>query len=140
MKLFFFRPNVLLFRKHKCSWELIRWDRETDTFTRGQWLTKKTIWIGGSSASSDGTQFKYHYEDQSGTYVVTSKVPNFTATEFHEARCGRWFVESFEGQDAKDAGSRDPPEGYNFVEGAVYKGDELLIDFSSDRFSCVEPM
>ncbi len=30
------------------------------------------------------------------------------------------------------------PEGYSFAEGAVYKGDELLIDFSSDRFRCVQ--
>jgi hypothetical protein len=140
MKLFFFAPNVILFRKRRYHWELIKWDRGTDEFTRGQWLTHKSIWLNGCSASADGTQFKYHYEDQSGAYVVTSKIPNFTAVEFHEAKCGRWTIECFDGQTYKDCGARDPPEGYRFVEGAVYKGEELLIDFSSDVFRSVAPM
>jgi hypothetical protein len=133
MKLFYFSPGVLLFRKRRSMWELIKWDQSTDTFTRGQWLTRKSIWIGGCSASPDGTQFKYHYEDESGAYVVTSRVPNFTAVEFHEAKCGRWYSEG-------STGSSEPPEGYRFVEGSVYKGDELLIDFSGDVFRCVAPM
>jgi hypothetical protein len=75
----------------------------------------------GCSVSADGTQFKY-------------------SQLFHEAKCGRWTIECFDGQTYKDCGARDPPEGYRFVEGAVYKGEELLIDFSSDVFRSVAPM
>jgi hypothetical protein len=137
MKLFYFTPSVLLFRKRRCLWELIHWDQSTDTFTRGQWLTRKSIWVKGSSASEDGTMFKYHYEDQTGAYVVTSKVPNFTAVEFHDAQCGRWFVETFEN---RRAGPSAPPEGYTLVDGSVFRNGELLIDFSQDVFSLVNPV
>lgn len=136
--------SILLLRsKFKTSWEMILWDRATDTFTRGQWLCKKTIWPNGCSMSPDGTQFKYHYEiygDLYGAYVVTSKVLHFTAIEFKYAQCGRWSVESFENCPIEEVGPCDVPEGYEFVEGAVHKNGEVIADFNNDVFVNVPPI
>jgi hypothetical protein len=117
---------------------MIMWDRDTDTFTRGQWLCKKTIWTGGCSLSPDGKMFKYHYEDSQGAFVVTSKVPNFTAVEFKSAECSRWFADSFE--DGSEPGPNHVPEGYEFVAGAVTKNGLVIADFNNDAFVNVAPM
>ena len=121
---------------------MILWDRSCDIFTRGQWLCKKTIWPNGCSMSPDGTQFKYHYEiygdNNYGEFVVTSKILNFTAINFQPAKCGRWYVETFE--NGLEAGPCEVPEGYKFIDGAVYKNDEVIADFNNDEFVNIKPI
>ena len=121
---------------------MILWDRNTDTFTRGQWLCKKQIWPGGSSISSDGEFFKYHYEVFTPVYeayMVTSKVLNFTAITggFKKADCGRWVCDTFENVKP---GPGIPPEGYSFVGGAILKNGEVIADFSNDIFVNIPPI
>lgn len=129
--------SVILFRsKYKCTNEMIVWDRSTDTFTRGQWLKRKTIWLRGCTLFPDGKHFRYHYENQEGAFVVTSKVLNFTAIPggFKQAKCGRWFIE--EGTN----GPGQVPDGYRFEGGKIFKGDKLLENFENDEFKPVDPI
>jgi hypothetical protein len=67
------------------TWEMIRWDLDTDTFTEGQWLTKKRMNGKYCSLSPCGKYFAYDYEVWTPTYqhhAVISQVPNFTALYF----------------------------------------------------------
>lgn len=142
-KLFVFNSNtsksvILLRSKFKCSWEMISWDRKNDIFIRGQWLCKKTIWPGGCSISPDGSMFKYHYEDSTGDYIVTSKVLNFTAEEIKKPKCGRWFVEQFE--NGIKPGPCNVPNGYEFIAGAIIKNGSVIADFNCDVFINVKPI
>ena len=66
------------------TWELIKWDLETDTFTEGQWLLKKHM---------NGKYDVYGFVDGNQNYAchgVISKIPNFTAIYFNPDHCGNW--------------------------------------------------
>ena len=89
---------VVLFRKHKRNAvEMIRWDTKTDTFTSGQWLMKKAINFTNSFLSADGVYFHYVYYTHLAkdnfsekSYIVKSRVPNFTAEKIWINNCGHW--------------------------------------------------
>jgi hypothetical protein len=89
---------IVLFRKeNRDKVEMIRWDTNTDTFTEGQWLMKKAIDFNKSFLSADGLYFHYVYytylpEDGflEKSYVVQSRVPNFTAEKIEINGCGHW--------------------------------------------------
>lgn len=80
------------------TWELIRWDLETDTFTEGQWLLKKTINPAYCAISPCGKFFAYHYDvygyvkgiQNHQSHNVVSAVPNFTALYFDGDALGHW--------------------------------------------------
>ena len=89
---------IVLFRKrHRDAVEMIRWDTKTDTFTIGQWLMKKTIDFNNSFLSADGLYFHYIYfsylpQDRfmEKSYIVKSRVPNFTAEKIWINNVGHW--------------------------------------------------
>lgn len=80
------------------TWELIRWDLDTDTFTEGQWLLKKHLNGKYAAISPCGRFFAYHYDiygyvkgEQNHTcHGVVSALPNFTALYFNEEHKGNW--------------------------------------------------
>ena len=89
---------VVLFRiQDKNKVEMIRWDTTTDTFIAGQWLMKKRIDFKNSFLSVDGLHFHYVYytnlpEDnfREKSFIVQSRVPNFTAVKIHKNGQGHW--------------------------------------------------
>lgn len=112
----------------KQLWQMIAWDRATDTFTRGQWLAGKELDPRLSSISPCGSYFYYHYDVYS-TYrkemgVVkenyytsvdaVSAIPNFTALLYSDCGAGKW-----------DAMKWDGPTGLPFIHGNGHglKGD-----------------
>ncbi len=80
------------------TWEMIRWDLDTDTFTEGQWLLKKQMNGKYAAISPCGRFFAYHYDvygyvkgGQFWTcHGVVSQVPNFTALYFNGSHTGNW--------------------------------------------------
>ncbi len=80
------------------TWEMIRWDLDTDTFTEGQWLLKKQMNGKYAAISPCGRFFAYHYdvygyvkgEQKHRCHGVVSQVPNFTALYFNEKHVGNW--------------------------------------------------
>lgn len=80
------------------TWELIRWDLDTDTFTEGQWLLKKHMNGKYAAISPCGHFFAYHYdvysyvkgEQNHACHGVVSALPNFTALYFNENHMGNW--------------------------------------------------
>ncbi len=76
------------------TWELIRWDLDTDTFTEGQWLLKKQMNGKYAAISPCGRYFAYHYniytKESSACHGVISALPNFTALYFNEDHFGNW--------------------------------------------------
>lgn len=100
-KLFLYKaqdaPIVVILRRgiKRTTWELIRWNLETDTFQEGQWLLHKHMNGRYCSLSPDGTYFSYHYDTygKSGEWTchsVVSLVPNFTALYFCVEHHGNW--------------------------------------------------
>jgi hypothetical protein len=92
--------------------------------------------------SPDGELFRCHYEiytPEWGTYLVTSKVLNFTAIEggFTQTNSGRWSVNYFDGTKG---GPEEPPDGYSFLNGTVLKGSHVIADFSEDTFINKKPI
>jgi hypothetical protein len=84
-------------------YNLIGWDRATDTFTGGQWL-KKSVYAMDSRLSPDGRHFIYSVHDANpdtratNHYTVLSRVPWFTALALfpHGAgqRSGGYFLDN----------------------------------------------
>ncbi len=80
------------------TWELIRWDLDTDTFTEGQWLLKKHMNGKYAAISPCGRFFAYHYdvygyvegEQNHACHGVISALPNFTALYFNNDHFGNW--------------------------------------------------
>ncbi len=80
------------------TWELIRWDLDTDTFTEGQWLLKKYMKGNNAAISPCGRYFAYHYDvygyvkgkQNWACHGVVSALPNFTALYFNEKHLGNW--------------------------------------------------
>ncbi len=76
------------------TWELIRWDLETDTFTEGQWLLKKQMNGKYAAISPCGRFFGYHYniytKESWACHGVISALPNFTALYFNDDHFGNW--------------------------------------------------
>jgi hypothetical protein len=107
-KLFLYKARdanvvVILRRGNSRSlWEMIRWDIETDTFTRGQWLTVPAYMNGAYCAvSPDGQHFAYWYtefEQPFTTHAVISEVPYFTALLYTKEHAGMWDTLAFNAQ------------------------------------------
>ena len=85
--LFFATENdraLILRRSGRALYNLIGWDRRTDTFTEGQWL-KKPLYAEEAKLSPDGTHFIYTVHNAhpdtraSSHYTVLSRAPWFTA-------------------------------------------------------------
>lgn len=111
----------------KQLWQMIAWDRATDTFVRGQWLAGKKLAPEICSVSPCGSYFYYHYdinppfhkemgEVKEGYTSVdaVSAIPNFTALLCTDCGSGKW-----------DAMQWDAPTGLPFLTGTgySYKGD-----------------
>ena len=85
------------------EWEMIQWDLDTDTFTKGQWLMKKNMNGAKLAISPDGNYFAYHYQvygyvngkQEYKCHGVISKVPNFTALYFNDSHLGNWETINF---------------------------------------------
>ena len=104
-KLFLYKardaPIVAILRRGavKDIWELIQWNTDTDTFTRGQWLTKAVMNGAYNSISPDGRHFAYFYSstrDAFKSYAVISKIPYFTASLITDHHAGCWDAISFD--------------------------------------------
>ncbi|MEM9787740.1 MAG: hypothetical protein AAF801_14650, partial [Pseudomonadota bacterium] len=87
LHLFFATENssALILRRAKDRlYNLIAWDRETDSFVEGQWI-KKYVRPDGCSLSPDGRHFLYVVTNADGRqtasehYTVISRPPWFTA-------------------------------------------------------------
>jgi hypothetical protein len=144
---------VLLFRKEKRDKvEMIRWDTNTDTFIAGQWLMKKAIDFKNSFLSADGLSFHYVYytylptdEFREKSYIVESRVPNFTAEKICYNGRGHW-------NDAKvnedDIPELEPP--FLFVDSIgrtittneyiIYADGVQLYDATDHVFIARKPM
>lgn len=107
-KLFLYKASdanvaVILRRGERRSlWEMIRWDIETDTFTRGQWLTVAQQMNGAYCAiSRDGRHFAYWYsefERPYTTHAIISEVPYFTALLYTKDHCSNWDTIAFDSE------------------------------------------
>ena len=99
-KLFLYKardaPAAVILRRgeKRRIWEMIRWDLDTDTFTRGQWLTKADQMNGRYCAiSPDGRHFAYHYSEHKTpftSHAIISAVPYFTALLYTSEHAGNW--------------------------------------------------
>ncbi|PJI93038.1 hypothetical protein BC777_1905 [Yoonia maricola] len=104
--LFFATENeqaLILRRAGMKLYNLIGWDRATDTFTQGQWL-RKSLRVEDCALSPDGKHFIYavHNADPNqragAQYTVVSQAPWFTALALfpqdHFWRSGGWFLDN----------------------------------------------
>lgn len=103
-KLFLYKAakanTVVILRRGetKETWEMIRWNLDTDTFTEGQWLIKKQMNGAYASISPCGRYFGYFYQvygyvkgvQKYESCGVVSQVPNFTALYFNGNHGGCW--------------------------------------------------
>lgn len=104
-KLFLYKARdaqtmVILRRgERKSLWEMIRWDLDTDTFTRGQWLTHIPQMNGAYCAiSPDGRHFAYWYTEFDTpftTHAIISEVPYFTAVLYTNKHNSNWDTLAF---------------------------------------------
>lgn len=123
---------VVLFRKrHRDAVEMIRWDTSTDTFTAGQWLMKKTIDFNHSFLSADGLHFHYVYftylhQDNfvEKSYIVQSRVPNFTAEKIYQNGYGHWANARVKEDDIPMI---DPPFLFVDSKGRIITTDKFVI-------------
>ncbi len=137
LHLFFATENdqaLILRRAGRTLYNLIGWDRATDTFTEGQWIGK-SIWEDDFALSPDGQHFLYavHNADPNQgageKYTVISRAPWFTALALfpqnHVSRAGGWFLDAahfqlYERMPSKDIIGR--ADGlHQVVAGAVTK-------------------
>lgn len=87
-KLFLYKardaPIVAILRRgsSKNTWQLIRWDMDTDMFNAGQWLTKAIMNGAYGAISPDGVHFAYHYSEIPDwkCHAVVSILPYFSAS------------------------------------------------------------
>lgn len=87
-KLFLYKardaPVVAILRRgsSKNTWQLIRWDMDTDMFNAGQWLTKAIMNGGHCAISPDGVHYAYHYSEIPDwkCHAVVSILPYFSAS------------------------------------------------------------
>ena len=100
-------PIALIVRKSNQgqSWELIKWNMETDTFTSGQWLLKKQLFVDGCAISPDGEYFYWIYNTYQqhpvDTHIGISKIPYFTALAYGSGTSGRWYACKFDSETYK---------------------------------------
>lgn len=103
-KLFLYKardaPVVAILRRgtNKNTWELIRWDMDTDMFKRGQWLTKAIMNGAYCAISPDGVHFAYHYSDapEWKSHAVVSVLPYFSALLITDKHAGTWDAIAFD--------------------------------------------
>lgn len=104
--LFFATENeqaLILRREGKQLYNLIGWDRATDTFTEGQWI-RKSVWEDNCALSPDGQHFIYAitnadpHQRAGEQYTVISRAPWFTALALfpqdHVLHAGGWFLDA----------------------------------------------
>jgi hypothetical protein len=95
-KIFIFvsQTNIaLIIVKKKDSYQLIKWDITTDTFTEGQWLHHKKLAINCCAISPDGKYFGWVYNIYGklfSTHAGISLIPNFSADLYSGMMCGCW--------------------------------------------------
>ena len=82
------------------SYQLIRWDMHSNTFTEGQWLCNKQLALSCCALSPDGKLFGWLYNQywkkQDDTHAGISLVPNFTALLYSNQFAGRWDTVNFD--------------------------------------------
>jgi len=142
---------IILFRKQKRDEiEMIRWDTLNDTFTVGQWLMKKSIDFKHSFLSNDGLYFHYVYytylakdQFQEQSYVVKSRIPNFTAEKIWINGHGHWNNARMNKDDipmtdaplVDSRGRTITTDGYK-----VYVNEKEVYDASHHLFEARKPM
>lgn|SRR6185437_8592388 len=136
--------SVILFRK-KYDYEMILWNRDDNTFQRGQWI--KFVKIYTERCSFDGKYFLYFYmslhNNASETYTVISKPPYFTMKAMWK-EVGTWTdprIELFTGNpetmkgkvpddfDTRKHMTRLPP---------FEDSEDLLQEFKDDKFTLIK--
>lgn len=96
-------PRALILRESPGPlWRMIGWDRDTHTFTPGQWM-KHRLHLDRACLSPDGTHFIYFAVDglwdrpAKGAYTVLSAVPQFDALALYpegdEIGGGGYFID-----------------------------------------------
>ena len=106
LSLFFATENpqaLILRRSAKTLYNLIAWDRATDSFAEGQWL-RKSVRSRDCALSPDGQHFIYAVRDAypdtpaTSNYTVVSRAPWFTALalypQFYSWRGGGVFLDN----------------------------------------------
>jgi hypothetical protein len=97
-------PIALIIRKSNQgkSWQLIKWDLETDTFESGQWILNKQLFVDGCAISPNGEYFYWIYNTYQNsdinTHIGISKIPYFTALMYGSGTSGRWSVCKFDSE------------------------------------------
>jgi len=101
-KIFIFvsQTNIaLIIVKKGKSYQLIKWDIATDTFTEGQWLRYKKLAIKCCAISPDGKYFGWVYNmygKNFSTHAGISMIPNFSADLYSGMMCGCWDCITFD--------------------------------------------
>ena len=102
---------VFIYRKNRESYEMTRFDLSDETFTRGQWLLHKQLFVPGCSISPCGNYFYWVYNEYQkvvDSSAGISKVPFFTAILFGHG-VGRWDICRF------NKGSHRPIDKFSLV-------------------------
>ena len=92
---------VIIRRESKTTLELIVWNTDTDTFTRGQWLKHIISNCRYFSISPDGSHLAYFYTslktpDKWTSHAVISKLPYFSASFHTKEHSGMYDRVSFD--------------------------------------------
>ena len=123
----------LFFEKERCrgkhSFQMIKWDLETNTFVEGQWLLNKKICTTACSISPNGEYFgwlyiKYHhcFDGDNGTHAGISLVPHFTAILYGNKGVGTHLRVNFDEQG-------NPIDNQGFEQ----KHPEMLLPISCSK-------
>jgi len=132
---------AILRRQSKTIFELITWNTETDTFTRGQWLKHVVMNPKYLSISPDGTHFAYFYSslkihDKWSSHAVISKLPYFSATFHTKEHNGMWDQISFDidgnFMHTNSTLDKKAPSELNQV---LWNKDKLFSGFQSEPFN-----
>ncbi len=116
---------VILLRKARRLYRLIQWNRDTDTFTDGQWL-KKEMYPDACALSPDGKHFLFtvvsRHPDAAAfpSYTAISTPPYFTAHMLFPNTYG--YGPTFLGNDLvslRDTQARDVFGTYKIVRQAI---------------------
>jgi len=141
---------ALLVRKTRTLTEMVRWNTNSDTFIRGQWLgggkliDYKRAAICGKGVYFGYTYFTYLAKDnhREKGYCIRSKIPNFTAVEFSTGH-DHWSTGEF---DDTYTGVQTEPFQDNrgrtihTEAGKVFVNRILVYDKSDHEFEAKNPL